>query len=79
MVKRDGSMSLVDLDAKRIHWIYKSGVPIHKSYHTLHNVGPYIDVGPGWELYGHDKSKNICEVRTRFVCSIYSLHMYAIF
>ncbi|KAL8141013.1 hypothetical protein V2J09_007034 [Rumex salicifolius] len=59
VVSWDGSMSLAELDSKRIHWTYKSGVPIYSSYQAPENVGTYIDVGVDWQLYIHDKTKGI--------------------
>jgi len=70
----DGTLSLVEIESRKILWSIKTGLPIYSSYQASRNLDVnlenaselgddvYIDCGDDWNLYKHDRSKGIVEV-----------------
>lgn len=69
----DGTLSLVEIESRKILWSIKTGLPIYSSFQASRNLDAnseiaaelgddvYIDCGDDWNLYRHDRSKGIVE------------------
>lgn len=65
----DGTISLLEVDSRRILWSFKSGRPIYSSYQASVNLDAieqnaevqddsYIDCGDDWKLYRHFRGRS---------------------
>lgn len=81
MVAPDGTISLMEINSKRVIWSFKSGPPIYSSYQALpdregdkHGTSSlsdsfFIDLGQDdWELYMHvDDSTVVVHKNLKFL------------
>lgn len=93
MAALDGTVYLVDTNARKIRWSFSSGQPIYSSYQATvetdedrHNASElsndlyYVDCGDDWELYVHSKRFGKLVSKPAFhTYSMFSLELYSYF